>query len=295
MAKEWSNLIQNLKREKLMSLSNITVMTITFLLLGIFINVIVFSQTALKYLEQQAQITVFFKLDLPEENIQSIRANIAKDSRVSNVSYISKEDAINIFKELNKDQPVLLESITPGILPASLEVSAKNISDLKAMSAEYSKIDGVGEVRFFEDVISRFKLWSTGVYLVGFLFVVAFFVISYSVVIAALRTTINSKGMELEIMKLVGASDSYVKTPLIYQGVFFGVISATISALIILIMDILLYSFGIFKQGVTLGFLPGIMINLIVFAAILVVILIASGFLLGYFGSNSAIKKYLKY
>lgn len=295
MAKAWANLMQNLKREKLMSISNMTVMTITFLLLGIFINVIVFSQTALKYLEQQAQITVFFKLDFPDANIQAFKDSVEKDSRVSRVNYVSKDEAITIFKELNKDQPVLLESIGPGILPASLEVSAKNISDLKVLAADYSKVDGVEDVRFFEDVISRFKFWSTLVYIVGFVLVASFFVISYSVIIAALRTTINSKGMELEIMKLVGASDAYVKNPLVHQGVFFGVVSASFGAIIVLILDIALYMLGIFKQGVTLGFLPDIMINLLVFAFVLAVILVGSGFLLGYFGSTSAIKKYLKY
>jgi cell division transport system permease protein len=295
VVKEWTHLIQNLKREKLMSLSNMFVMTITFLLLGVFINVIVFTQTALKYLEQQAQVTVFFKDDFSEQYIMDFKAGLEKDSRIAAVSYISKEEALRIFKEINKDEPILLESISAGILPASLEVSAKNIASLKLLSEEFRQKDGVEEVRFFEDVIARFKMWSTVIYIVGFLLVVIFFVISYSVIIGTLRTTINSKGMELEIMKLVGASDSYVKNPLVYQGVFFGLVSSSIAALIMLIVGIVLTALGVFSQGVTLGFLPGIMINVLVFTFILVLVLILSGFLLGYYGSGAAIKKYLKY
>lgn len=295
MANLWSNLTQILKREKLMSISNMLVMTITFLLLGIFTYIVVFSQTSLKYLEQQAQVTIFFKDDFSEESILTFQDTLKSDPRIAKVNYVSKEEALKIFKEINKDEPILLESISAGILPASIEVTSKNISQLKLLAEEFQSANGVEEVRFFEDVISKFRFWSTIIYLIGGLLVLIFLLISYSVIISALRTTINSKGKELEIMKLVGASDSYVKTPLIHQGVFYGVSSACIAAVIILILGVVFHVSGIFAQGITLGFLPGIFINTIVFALLLAMALIASGFLLGYFGSNSAIKQYLKY
>lgn len=295
MPKVWETLKYYLNKEKLMTVSQFLVMGVTFLLLGIFINIIVLSQTALKYLEDQAQITIFFKDEFGEDKILPVKGNLEKDSRIGTVNYVSKEEALRIFKEINKDEPVLLESISASVLPASLEVKAKNIKDLEGLTNEFKAMEGVEEVRFYKDVVSRFRAVSTAVYIIGFLLVVSFFVISYSVVISTLRTTINSKGQELEIMKLVGASDSYVKNPFIYQGVFFSLISAASASVVMVVFGVSISKINVFSKGLSLGFVPGFYINPIVFSLILSFILLASGFMLGYFGSNAAIKKYLKY
>jgi len=293
--KVWQSLRHYLKKEKLMTLSHFLTMSITFLVLGIFINVVVLSQTTLKYLEDQAQITVFFKDEFGEDKIIPFKDELSGDERISEVTYVSKEEALRIFKEINQDEPVLLESISASVLPASIEIKTKNISDLETLSNELGQKEGVEEVRFYKDVIERFKSASTTVYIVGFVLVVVFFIISYSVIISSLRTTINSRGPELEVMKLVGASDSYVKNPFIYQGVFFSVISALAASVVMILFDFGLSKWGIFPKGFSLGFLPGFFLNPVSFSLILSLILVISGFLLGYFGSNAAVKRYLKY
>lgn len=295
MANVWNDLLTHFKNEKLMTFSNMIVMTVTFLLLGIFIYVIVFSQTALKYLEGQAQLTVFFKDDFTEEKITFLKGNLLKDQRISEVTYVSKEEALRIFKEMNKDEPILLESISASVLPASLEIKAKNISDLKQISDELKKNDGVEEVRFFEDIIGKFTSISRIFYIVGFILVAAFFIISYSVIIAGLRTAINSHGPELEIMKLVGASDTYVKRPFLIQGLLFGLASSSIASILLLIFSFGLSNIQLFSKGLSFGFISGVYLHPLAFSLLLSLILIISGCLLGYFGSYTAVKKYLKY
>ncbi len=295
MPKSWSAFMANVKKEKLLSASNIMVTTVTFVLLGLLIYIVVLSQTALRYLEEQAQVTIFFKDDFTEDKILVLKDNLSKDKRVSELVYVSKEEALRIFREINKDEPVLLESVSASILPASLEVRSRNISDLKPLADELKIMDGVEEVRYFEDVVSRFRLWSTVVYVVGTLLVLMFLLISYSVVIAALRTTINSKGQEFEIMKIVGASDDYVKTPLIHQGIYYGLFASLIASVVMILLGVGITLLHMFPKGLGLGFLPGVFIAPWVFSIILSIILLASGYLLGYLGSSAAIKKYLNY
>ncbi len=294
MPKVWKILQGYLKKEKLMSVSSFLVMGITFLLLGIFIEVVVLSQTMLRYLEDQAQVTIFFKDDFGEDRILPLKDELSKDERISEVIYVSKEKALEIFKELNKDQPVLLESISASILPASLEIKTKNISNLENLANDFQGREGVEDVRFYKDVIQRFKNTSTAVYIVGFILVVIFFVISYSVIMSSLRMSIDARGDELEIMKVVGAKDSYLTKPFIYQGVFFSVTSALGASIIILLVGLVENQGDIFSKGLSLGFLPGIFINPIIFSIILSFILVLSGLILGYFGSTAAVKKYLK-
>lgn len=295
MDKIWENLKYYLEKEKLMSVAHLLVMSITFLLLGLFINIIVLTQTSLKYLEEQAQITIFFKDEVTEGKILELKTSLEADERISGVEYVSKEEALRIFREINKDEPILLESVSASILPASLELKTKNIGKLQELSDEFRTVEGVEEVRFYKDVVSRFKTWSNIIYIVGFFLVAMFFVISYSVIVTALRTTIISRGQELEIMKLVGAKDSYVKNPFIYQGVFFGLVSSGIAGIVIILLGVGIGQWGIFAKGLSFGFIHGLYIHPIIFSVILAFILLISGFLLGYFGSSKAIKKYLDY
>jgi cell division transport system permease protein len=288
-------MIKNLKREKLLVASNIAVMTITFLMLGAFISLVAFTQTGLRTLEKQAQITIFFKDEFVEDQILELQKELEVDERISSTNYVSKEDAFKIFTELNKDDPLLLESISASILPASLEIRTENIDDLAVFSEDLSKLDGVEEVKFFKDVIESFKKWSRIAYTVGFLVVALFIIISFSVVMVTLRITIDSRGKEIEIMKLVGASNAYVKKPLIQQGVFFGLSSALIASIILILISVIIQLSGVFGGYVEFVFLPDFLINLTVFSMAVSFLLVVLGIALGYFGSLAAIKKYLKY
>ncbi len=289
------NTLNNIKREKLLSITNVSIMTLTFLILGIFITVIAVSQSILRTLEQQAQVTIFFKDDFTEDKILALKDQLSGDERIFNINFVSKEDAYNIFREINKDDPILLESVTSSILPASLEVRAKDLGDLPKLAEEFNQFDGVEEVRFFSDVIGRFKKFSTIAYTAGFVLVFVFFVISYSVVIATLRTTIHSKGTELEVMKLVGATNAYVKMPLIYQGIFYGFVASFVSgALLVFVINIMVH-FRAVPVSIGLGFLPNFSISSLLFSFILWFVLILSGALLGFLGSFFAVKRYLKY
>ena len=295
MANIVKNIVSNVKRERFLSVSNILVMSVTFLLFGIFIYVIAISQTTLRYLEEQVQLSVFFKDDVSESTILGLKTKYEKDARVSSVKYVSKEDAFKIFSEINKDEPILLESISPSILPASLEIKAYNLADFTPLSEELSKTDGVEEVKFFRDVIQKFKQISSVIYVVGFVITFVLFLISYSVVISTLRTTITSKGTELEILKVVGASDDYVKRPLIYQGVFYGVFSAFMAGILLVIAGYLLQISKNFPQGFSFGFMPSLHVTPLVFSFFMFGTLLLSGILLGYLGSVSTVKKYLRY
>lgn len=288
-------MLKNLKREKLLVTSNIAVMTVTFLVLGVFIMIIALSQTAIRNLEKQAQITLFFKDDFPESNITDLQNKLNEDERVSSTTYISKEDAYAIFSELNKENPELLDSLSASILPASLEIRTKSLEDLPVMAEELNNIDGVEEVKFFKEVIERFRSWSSIAYTIGTALVSVFLLISFAVVMLTLRLTITSKGRELEILKLVGASDEYVKKPLIQQGIFFGVTSGLIASSLLIITSLIVQVTGVYSGSIEFSFAPDILINMTVFTILLSFVLIASGFTLGYFGSMIAIKKYLKY
>ncbi len=287
--------LETIKKERILSFSNILVMTITFLVLGIFLSVVFISQSTLTYLEQQTQVTAFFEDDFVEKDILEFKEILEQDERISNVEYISKEEALRIFTEINKDEPLLVESITANILPASIKVQTNKIEDLEIIAEELSGSPGVEGVKFFKDVVSQFQSLANILYIVGFVLTAVFLFISYSAILVTLRTYISRKGTELEILKLVGASNEYIQAPIISQGLFFSLISSVIASIILLGGGLAINFMGIFEEGLLVPFMSDYRINLIVFSAVLNSILLFSGLLLGYLGSKSAVKKYLRY
>lgn len=297
MAKALTRVLHSANKEKLFTASNLVVMSLTFLVFGLFVLIEVFSQTLLDKLEKEATVTVFFKDDFEESRILDLKARMEMDSRVYTVNYISKDDAFKIFKELNKDEPLLLESVTANVLPASLEVKANDVSALTTLSDDYSKLEGVEGVKFFKDIIERFNHWrmilSIGV---GAVLAILLFV-SFSIVVSTVRTAISLRGTEYEILKLVGATDNFVKKPLIYQGIFYGGVSAFVASLIYALLLTGGEVGGLFKSlNITqLVVLAGLSLPIWAFSLALLVVLTLSGILLGYLSSLSAVKKYLNY
>jgi cell division transport system permease protein len=295
MSKYWEILKIAYKREKFLVVSNVAVMTITFLVLGFFLSTAVGMQTAIKALEEQAQVTLFFKDDYPETEILALQQRLQKDERVLNVRYISKEEAFEIFTDINKDEPILLEAISKDILPASLEVRAERLASLADLATELEGIDGVEDVKFFKDIVDRFRYWANVIYIVGGSLVLVFLGLSFAIIMATLRLTINAKGDEIEIMKLVGASDAYVKNPFLFQGAFFGLLSSGLASFILVLLFTSVQFLGLFGASTTVVLLPGVKVVTWLFLIILVVLLLLFGGGLGYLGSRTAIKKYLKY
>ncbi len=299
----------NISREPWLTLGSIIVMSLTFLTLNFFIFVLAGSNLVLKYLEDKTQFSIFFADTASQEKILEYKNDIEKDGRVLNVRYVSKEDALNIFKEASKNQPALLESIESNPLPASLEVKAKEISNLQKMSEDFSKFEGVEEVIIYEDVINNFKKLSSTLRIISLVLLVILSIVSIITILLTIGVTIHSKGVEVEIMKLVGATDKYVKGPLTLQGMFYGVAAALASPIIvrsilILFSPVLKSVFG----GIPVGnswweFLfwrafsgeGASVTNMIISFLSLLGIEMLFGIILGYIGAALAIKKYLKY
>lgn len=294
MGKYFAELRSLYQREKFLVVSSISVMAVTFAILGFFLSLAVGFQTAIKGLEEQAQVTLFFKDDFVEDQILQLRDQLAGDERILEVNYISKEDAFKIFTDINKDEPILLEAISKDILPASLEIKAEKIASLSELAQEFESYEGVEEVKFFRDVIERFRYWTNVIYIVGGVLVLIFLMLSFSIILATIRINISAKADEIEILRLVGATDDYIRKPFSFQGISFGIVAAIVSSILMFIMLGSVQFAGLFSLDSQLVLIPGVKVGFWVYALILTLLLLLFGYLLGLFGSKAAVKRYLK-
>jgi cell division transport system permease protein len=290
------SLIEFLQKEKVISLSSILAIFISFTLLSFIFTFLVFSNTSLNFLQKQVQVRVFFKDSFGEEQIKQVKSVLENDSRVLEVTYTSKEDALKIFRDLSKNDPVLQESLTTNILPASLEIKAKDVKDLDFFYEDFLGKDFVESVKYLKDIKDKFKYYSTVVTAICLVITLLFFIVSFGIILSTIRINIFQKKDEIEIMKLVGASDGFVETPFIHQGIVYSMVGSFFAGLLFTIILLIIYftNFLGLKDTNYVYLIGNFRIPYLLFVVLLVAVINLLGYLLGKLGSKTAVQKYLK-
>lgn len=219
---------KHIRRSPYQALAALMIMVLTFFVINVFALLSFGSEKMINYFETRPQITAFLKDEISEEQVKSLKKQLEDSGQVANLKYVSKEEALAIYREQNKDDPLLLEMVTAEILPASLEVSALASGDLAGLAQTLEKATGVEEVLFQADVVAALNNWTRIIRRAG-LGLVAFFVLtSLLVVLIIISMKISAKKIEIEILKLLGASRGYIHNPFLTEGILYGLSGALI-------------------------------------------------------------------
>ncbi len=291
-----NNLLHFLQKEKMISTISILAIFVSFTLLSFIFSFSVLSNTAMNFLQKQVQVRVFFKDSYNQENILNLKAELEKDPRIMEVGFTSKDDALRIFKDLSKNDPILQESLTSNILPASLEIRANDVKDLDDIANEFTGREYIDSVKYLKDIKDTFKYYSSIITIVSVILFLLFFIVSFGIILSTIRINIFQKKDEIETMKIVGASDEFIQRPFISQGVIYAMVGSFLAGLFSFITLVLMFvsnSLGL-KDIKEVYLLGNIKVHFLVFAIILVVVINLLGYLLGRFGSKAAVDNYLK-
>lgn len=280
---------RNIRRTPIQAAVACIVMFLTFFALLTFILLAAGSEVTLKFFESKPQVIAFFKEGTTDQDIKTLENALMEEARVTKTKYISKEEALEIYREKNKNDPTLLELVTANILPASLEISTQTPQDLEPIAQILQKEPVVSEVIVPEDVVETLTSITTIIRVVGGAVVAFLMIFALLIILMIIGFKIRLKRSEIEIMRLLGASSSFIRQPFILEGMFYGVAGAVSSWITVYI---LLWYFAPFLQGYIgeVGLLP---VNPIFMLTLLVwVVMIAC--LIGGLGSLGAVRRYLK-
>lgn len=291
MTKHLKLAVQRLRRSPYQAVSAIVIMTMSLFLAGSFILIAAGSQAALKYFETRAQINGFFQQDVvpTQDQVDGIISRLQATGLVDTAKYISKEEALRIYRELNQNDPLLLEAVTASLLPASIEVSAKDAADLKALAEILGREPGIEEVRFAESVVSSLNTWISSIRVVGVTLVGTHIFITFTVILLIVGIKVANRRDEIYLLQLVGATPFYIAAPFVLEGLLYGIIGAFLAWGIAYL--VLLYS---------MGFLASFLIGVIalppsfVFMLQLLAGLTGLGTLVGGLGGAVAVYRFLK-
>jgi len=280
---------KNIRRTPYQALAATMIMFLTFLTLLLFMLLAIGSQQILQYYESKPQAIAFFKDNATRDDVSTIESALKQTGRVVDLRFVSKEEALQIYKDKNADNPTLLELVTANILPASLEISTITPDDLKYIAEILQKEPVIEEVVVPEDVIQTLTRatgiirWVGGVsvgFLVGFSLLVILMIIGFK---------IRIKRNEIEIMRLLGASTWFIRAPFIWEGITYAVMGAFVAWFTAYAV---IWYFTPFIQ-------PSLAeINLLPVSPVLMLellfIALGAAVIIGFIGSFSAVRRYLK-
>ena len=226
--------VLNFKRNLWLSIATIA---ITSIALFIFLSLMLFNfftGEIIKIIENQIDLSIFFKNEVVEEDIIKTRDIISQLPQVAQVNYISKEQALEEFQSRHSEDEVInraLEELGDNPLQASLEIKAKDSSQYQEIVnfIETSDIsNNISKVNFTENklIIDRLNQITRTVERIGLILTIIFAGLTILIAFNFIRVSIYSFREEINIMRLVGASRSFIRGPFIVSGLITSIISA---------------------------------------------------------------------
>ena len=230
--------IKNIKRNKLFSLASIGTIAACIFLMGVFYAIIANFQYMVKEAEDSVCVTVFFNDDVTEDQIKDIGDKIKKRVEVSRIKYTSAAEAWDNFsKQYFKDDLDLAEGFkddNPLKSSANYEIYLNDLTMQDALVSYLKSLDGVRKVNdspVTANTLTDFAkmVGYISVAIIIILLAVGIFLISNTVMIG-----ITVRKEEIRIMKLIGATDMFVKAPFIVEGIIIGLIGAILPVIVLM-------------------------------------------------------------
>lgn len=280
---------KHIRRSPYQAIAAILILTLTFFVVSIFAFIIVGSSKVIEHFESKPQVTAFFKEEVKQEEINVLKIKLDKTGKVASIRFVSKKEALKIYQDQNKDDPLLLELVTADILPASLEISTHEIEDLSVINDALKDSPLVQEVVFQKDVVATLSSWTSALRKIGIGLIVGLSVVSIFIMATIIGIKISQKRDEIEIVRLLGATNWYIRWPFIFEALLYGAIGAFFGWLIA--SGLLLY-----LSPFLASFLKGIPILPVSFIFLfeLLGIEFLFAFILTVFSSFLAVLRYLK-
>lgn len=287
----------NFKRNSYLSLGTTGIMVLVLFLFSGLMSLNYLASQIVSGLEEKVDISVYFKNDASEEEISKVKSDLESFGAVKNVKYVSKDQALNEFKERHAGDTLVQDSLAEldeNPLQASLNIKADDSSQYASIVTflEGNKFRSlVDKINFYENeqVIKRVQVISGGLQNWGFLVTMVLAIIAVLVTFNTIRLTIYSQKQEIEIMRLVGGSNWHIKAPYLVEGGLYGALAAGIVAVVF-------YPMVYFVSPKIEALMPGVSLisyfvsNIFQFVPLIFFI----GVLLGVTSSFVAIRRFLK-
>ena len=279
----------SLRRKNLMSFASIGTVAVSLFVLGVFLILVLNFNRLAGTLESQVQISVYFNDEATASKQREVASAIQGMQGISSIHYVSRAEAMERLRERLGDQKYLLDSLEDeNPLPDSLEIVVKRPDMVETAAKAISKMEGVEEAKYGQDVIEHLFDITRLVRIFGLALMVLLAAATIFIIANTIRLTVFARRKEIAIMKYVGATDWFIRWPFILEGMVLGLIGGILAAIALRSF----YAAMAAKIYSTLTFFP--LMPQYPFMNYVAVAIILSGMIIGTIGSAISLKRFLQ-
>ena len=276
-----------------LSLASIACIVITLIVVSIAMILSFNVNNFTKAVERDMTIVVFLDLDVSLDRIDEIKDEINLINDIESINFQDKMEITEEMKDDSSDLGSLLDKYDDreeNPLSDTFHIKVTDINKIEEVAKEIEKIDGVLSVKYGEGMVEQLVSVFDIVKKISYAVVIALIIVTAFLISNTIKITIFSRKREIEIMRLVGASNLNIKIPFIFEGLFLGLFGSIIPVLTTIIGYDALYK--AFNGQVFSPFIQ--LIVPLPFTYLVSLVLVSIGILVGMFGSWRAVRKYLK-
>lgn len=235
--------ISNFVRNGWLSVAAVTVLFLSLYVISLLFVVTKTADNVLKNIQEKVNVSIYFKSDVVQDDIYKYKSELSTWPQIKSIEYVSRDQALENFKKNNANEPVIiksLEELGENPLLASLVVKANNPTEYEKLVEDLGNVSFKGEISRVnygknKEIIEKLNGIISEIKKIGTSMVVLFGAIAVLITFNTIRITIFTHKKEIEIMRLVGASNSFIRLPFIFEGVSYAVIGLIISTVFVFI------------------------------------------------------------
>ncbi|MGD2186396.1 MAG: permease-like cell division protein FtsX [Desulfobacterales bacterium] len=283
--------IEDFHNNRLLNVVTLFTVSLSILIVSAFILFFINTNEILNFWKQGLRAMAYLKADIPASELLDLRRQIQAMSGVESVIFISKEDAYDQLKAQMKRQASLFDSLDKNPLPDAFEIRMSTVTQswekVELLATQIESLAEVEEVEYGQKWLGRFTQIFDLFTLTGYAMCTIFFMAAVFIMANTIRLVIYSRRDEIEIMRLVGAAERFIKMPFYIQGLLQGALGACIG------LAILFVAYLFMASNIEGGFLSGLF-NIQFLSPLILGIIILISMLVGWLGSYLSLKQFLK-
>ena len=223
----------NAWRHRAMTVITVLIVSLMMTTLGMFLIVENALSVMIAALEEQVNLIIYLEDEAPPADVLALRQQLLDDARTVSVEYVTKEKALERLRESFQNDPEFLQPLLENPLPASLEVRSDEPEFLQSTASGLSDDPIVEDVVLPQDVVKNLIQISRVATFIGYSLGAGLALVTLFVIGSTIRLTVYARRGEIEVLRLMGASDHFIRWPFLLEGVFFGLMGALIASVLV--------------------------------------------------------------
>jgi cell division transport system permease protein len=279
---------KSMSRNRILSIATISTVAICILILGMAALMIINAGTFMQRLESDVEIVAYLDNSLSKDQMADIKTDIKNLGGVKSIVFVSKTEALKrLEKKFGEDKYDLGETLSKNPLPNTYEIKAQDPRHVPRLANSVKQMKGIDKVNYGQGIIERLFKVTNWIRITGIILIILLALGAVFLIATTIRLAIFARRKEIYLMKLIGATDWFIRWPFYIEGILLGALGGLISILVLSFG----YSSLLEKMGKALFFIP--LVSSTSLLSNLYLTLVVTAAFLGIVGTSISLRRFM--